>query len=39
VLMRREADVGHGARSVTRSVELSVDSLGFTAACTGLELP
>ena len=38
VLLRREADVGHGARSVTRSVELSVDSLGFTAAWTGLDL-
>jgi prolyl oligopeptidase len=38
VLLRREADVGHGARSVTRSIELSVDSLGFTAAWTGLEL-
>jgi prolyl oligopeptidase len=39
VLLRREADVGHGARSVTRSIELSVDSLGFTAAWTGLDLP
>jgi prolyl oligopeptidase len=39
VLLRREADVGHGARSVTRSIELSVDTLGFTAAWTGLDLP
>jgi len=38
VLLRREADVGHGARSVSRSVELSVDSLCFTAAWTGLDL-
>jgi prolyl oligopeptidase len=38
VLLRREADVGHGARSVTRSIELSVDSLSFTAAWTGLDL-
>jgi prolyl oligopeptidase len=36
VLLRREADVGHGARSVTRSVELSVDTLAFAAARTGL---
>jgi prolyl oligopeptidase len=36
VLLRREADVGHGARSVSRSVELSVDSLAFAAARTGL---
>ena len=38
ILLRREADVGHGARSVTRSIELSVDSLAFTAAWTGLDL-
>jgi prolyl oligopeptidase len=39
VLLRAEADVGHGARSVTRSVDLSADTLGFTAASTGLQLP
>ena len=39
VLMRREADVGHGARAITRSIELSTDTLGFTAAWTGLDLP
>lgn len=39
VLVRREADVGHGARAVTRSIELSTDALGFTAAWTGLDLP
>ena len=38
VLLRRESDVGHGARSVTRSVELSVDTLAFAAAWTGLEI-
>src|SRR5205085_2744786 len=38
VLVRRESDVGHGARSVSRSVELSVDALAFTAAWTGLDL-
>jgi prolyl oligopeptidase len=38
VLLRRESDVGHGARSVSRSVELSVDALAFTALWTGLDL-
>lgn len=38
VLMRREADVGHGARAMTRSIELSADVLAFTAAWTGLDL-
>ncbi|MDX6258025.1 MAG: prolyl oligopeptidase [Frankiales bacterium] len=38
VLLRREADVGHGARSISRSVELSVDTLAFAAARTGLVL-
>ena len=36
VLLRRETDVGHGARAVTRAVELSVDTLAFAAAQTGL---
>ena len=36
VLVRREAKVGHGNRSVTRSVNLSADTLGFAAAVTGL---
>ncbi|MGI5128860.1 prolyl oligopeptidase family serine peptidase [Pseudonocardia sp. CA-107938] len=39
VLLRRETDVGHGARSVSRTVALSVDQLAFLAAHTGLELP
>jgi prolyl oligopeptidase len=38
VLLRREADVGHGARSLTRSIELSADTLAFTATWTGLQL-
>ena len=36
VLVRRESNVGHGARAVTRAVELSVDTLAFAAAQTGL---
>jgi prolyl oligopeptidase len=35
ILLRAEADVGHGARALSRSVELVVDSLIFTAAHTG----
>ena len=38
VLLRRETDVGHGARSVSRSVALGVDQLSFLAARTGLAL-
>jgi prolyl oligopeptidase len=38
VLVRRESDVGHGARAVSRAVELSVDTLAFAAAVTGLPL-
>jgi prolyl oligopeptidase len=38
VVFRREADVGHGARAVSRSVELSTDTLAFLAAHTGLRL-
>jgi prolyl oligopeptidase len=38
VLIRRETDVGHGARSVSRTVALAVDQLAFLAAHTGLEL-
>jgi prolyl oligopeptidase len=39
ILLRRETDVGHGARSVTRTVGLAVDQLAFLAAHTGLVLP
>ena len=38
VLLRAEADVGHGARSVSRTVGLSVATLAFLAAHTGLAL-
>jgi len=37
VLLRREADVGHGARALSRSIELSADTLAFAAHHTGLE--
>ncbi|QXJ21032.1 S9 family peptidase [Actinomadura graeca] len=39
ILLRDEAEVGHAARSVSRSVELMADTLAFTAAQTGLPLP
>ena len=38
VLLRAEADVGHGARAVSRTVGLTVDTLSFLARHTGLEL-
>jgi len=38
VLLRLERRVGHGARSVRRSVDLAVDTLGFMAAQLGLDL-
>jgi prolyl oligopeptidase len=36
ILLRREAEVGHGARAVSRSVALSADTLAFLAFHTGL---
>jgi prolyl oligopeptidase len=39
ILVRREADVGHGARSVRRSVDLAGDELVFLATQLGLALP
>jgi prolyl oligopeptidase len=36
VLLRAEADAGHGARAVSRSVALSADTLAFLARHTGL---
>jgi prolyl oligopeptidase len=39
VLLRREADVGHSSRAVSRSVALSADILAFLAGHTGLSLP
>ncbi|MGH8889173.1 MAG: prolyl oligopeptidase family serine peptidase [Acidothermaceae bacterium] len=38
IVFRRESDVGHGARAVSRSVELAADTLVFVAAHTGLPL-
>lgn len=38
ILVRAEPDVGHGARAVSRSVELAADVLAFTAYETGLPL-
>lgn len=38
ILLRRERDVGHGARALSRSVDLTVDTLAFAARWTGLEL-
>jgi prolyl oligopeptidase len=35
ILVRLEADVGHGARALSRSIEVSVDSMSFAAAHTG----
>jgi prolyl oligopeptidase len=37
VLLRRETKVGHGARAVSREIELNVDKLAFLAAQLGLE--
>ncbi|MEO3874613.1 prolyl oligopeptidase family serine peptidase [Nonomuraea sp. B12E4] len=36
VLLRNETEVGHGARSVSRTVDLSADTLTFLARHTGL---
>jgi prolyl oligopeptidase len=36
ILLRREANVGHGARAVSRTVALASDQLAFAAAQTGL---
>jgi prolyl oligopeptidase len=38
VLLRNEAQVGHGARSLTRSIGLAAETLAFAAAQTGLRL-
>ena len=38
VLLRAERDVGHGARAVSRTIALAVDTLSFLAAAAGLEL-
>ncbi len=36
ILLRRESDVGHGARAVSRSATLAADTLAFLAFHTGL---
>ena len=38
VLLRAEAQVGHGARAVSRTAELSGDTLAFAARHTGLKV-
>jgi prolyl oligopeptidase len=38
VLLRRERKVGHGARSVTRTIALAVDQLSWLAQQLGLDL-
>lgn len=38
ILLRRESDVGHGARSLSRSIGLTVDTLAFTAHELGLDV-
>ena len=37
VLLRSEGDVGHGARSLSKSVEETADTLAFMARWTGLD--
>lgn len=37
VLLRSEGDVGHGARSLSKSVEETADTLAFMARWTGLQ--
>jgi len=39
VVIRREADVGHGARAVSRTLDLLADELAWLAGQVGLELP
>ncbi len=38
ILIRAESDVGHGARSLTRTIDLTADTLAFLANSTGLEV-
>lgn len=38
ILLRNEANVGHGARAVSRSVALTAEGLAFVARQTGLRL-
>ncbi len=38
ILLRREKDVGHGARAMSKTIQLTADTLTFAAARTGLTL-
>jgi prolyl oligopeptidase len=38
ILLRRESQVGHGVRAVSRSIALGAEKLAFAAAHTGLRL-
>jgi prolyl oligopeptidase len=38
ILIRRESDVGHGARALSRTIDLTTDTVTFLARYTGLEL-
>jgi prolyl oligopeptidase len=38
ILLRREKDVGHGARALSRTIALSADTLAFAGRWTGLDL-
>ncbi len=38
ILLRNEAEVGHGARALSRSIALLAESLAFAAAQTGLQV-
>ncbi len=38
ILLRRERDVGHGGRALSRTIALSVDTLSFAARWTGLRM-
>ena len=38
ILLRREKNVGHGARAMSRTIALSADTLAFAAAATRLRL-
>ena len=37
IVLRRETSVGHGARAVSRTVELAADQLAFLAEHAGLD--
>jgi prolyl oligopeptidase len=38
ILLRREANVGHGQRAISRTVGMTAEMLAFVAAQTGLEI-